>query len=172
MMRIINKNKWGFTLIEMLLTIVIIGIMAGVAAKILLSGLDTYSFVVSRKDATQNARIAMDRIASEVLLLEEGDITFIANNRISFEDENGLSTSFQTQVSGNQTNITRGNDFLAGPLGFLDFDYLRADGADAAMISEIKKINIELSIDSQGGFGPVTFRTEVFPRNFMYEDFR
>lgn len=162
----------GFTLVETLLTIVIVGIIAGVSAKILMSGIDTYSFVSNRKDASQHARVAMNRMISELTSVENGDITGIYNNRVLFRDKDNISTSFRSTTMNGQPVIKRGDDFLAGRLGLLDFDYLKADGTNAATPAETKRINIELTIDSLGGFGPVPLRAEIFPRNLMYENFR
>lgn len=175
-MRLIKRKKNGFTLIELILTIIVVGIISSVSAKILLSGIDTYSFVTNMKDATQHARVAMDRMIAELMLVRQNDITYIGNERISFYDQSGTGTSFRkytsTSGTGGQPTIARGSDFLAGRLGFIDFDYLKSDGTDATSILQLRKINVELSIDALGGYGSVTLRTEIFPRNFMYNNFQ
>lgn len=155
----------------MILTILIIGIIAGVSAKILIAGIDTYSFVTSRQEALQNAKVAMDRIVNELTLVNTYDITWMSNSRISFRDKNGQLTSFRSTTTAGYPVLYRGNDFLAGPLGLLDFDYLRANGTAAYFTSQLKKINVELAIDSAGGYGSVTLRTEIFPRTLMYDNF-
>jgi len=167
-----QKKTKGFTLVETILTIVIVSIISGVSAKILLSGLDTYSFVISRKDATQSARVAMERMVSELTTLTWVDLILIRNEKISFIDAQGFPTSFESDTMGGNPTLARGNDFLAGPLGFIDFDYLRADGSPASNGSQVDKINIELSITAAGGYGAITLRTEVYPRNRMYTNFR
>lgn len=166
------KKLRGFTLIEMILTIIIIGIIAGVTAKILMTGLDTYSFIANRKDATQHARVAMERMVSELTLLESDDITYISNERLKFIDRDDAAASFQKViVSGNPT-LYRSQDFLAGRLGFIDFDYMREDGSAALFAWQVRRINIELSVEALGGYGSIILRTDVFPRNFMYDNFR
>jgi len=165
------KNRRGFTLVEIVLTIVVVGIIAGVSAKILLSGLDTYAFVTNRKDLTQHARVAMERMVNELTVVRWYDITWMSGTRLSFIDRGGSATSFKTKTFNNIPSIARGNDFLAGQLGFLDFDYLQYDGSNAMFSWQLKKINIELSLDALGGYGSLTLRTEVFPRNDMYDNF-
>ena len=168
----ILKNTRAFTFIEMILTIIVIGIISGVTAKILLSGLDTYSFIVNRKDATQHVRVAMERMVSELNKVEWYEVTWMGNDHLSFIDEDDLATSFQRRLRDGIPTLERGTDFLAGPLGLVDFDYLREDGTSATSNSQIRKINIEIVVESEGGYGVITLRTEVFPRNFMYTDFQ
>lgn len=169
----------GFTLVETILTIMIVGIIAGVTAKILMSGLDTYAFITNRKDATQHARVAMERMASELVLIKNEDIRWMNNDNFGFWDRDGQKSSFKKDTMGGRPVLSRGDEslwgddyFLAGPLGFIDFDYLRADGTGASSADQVRKINIELSVESLGGYGPVTLRTEVFPRNMMYDNFQ
>lgn len=165
-------QKKGFTLIETVLTIVIVSIIAGVSAKILLSGLDTYSFITSRKDATQHARVAMDRMVSELTLMESSDIRFISDDNLTYLDSDGIVSSFKTDTANGQLSLVRNDKFLAGPLGFIDFDYLKPDGSRAPAAHFVNRINIELSVDALGGYGSITLRTEVYPRGIMYDNFR
>jgi len=165
------KNRRGFTLVETILTIVVVGIIAGVSAKILVSGLDTYAFITNRKDLTQHARVAMERMVNELTVARWNDITWMSGTHIGFIDRGGSSTSFKSKTFNNIPSIARGNDFLAGQLGFLDFDYLQYDGSNAWLNFQLKRINIELSLDALGGYGSLTLRTEVFPRNEMYDNF-
>jgi hypothetical protein len=155
----------------MILAIIVIGIVSGVTAKILVGGIDTYSFITNRKDATQHARVGMERMVAELNLVEWFDVTWMGNDHLSFIDNGGSATAFQVRSRDGIPTLERGTDFLAGPLNSIDFDYLREDGSNAVFNFQMKKINIDLTIDSIGGYGSITIRTEVFPRNMMYTDF-
>lgn len=170
-MKLLPKKR-GFTFIEVVLTIIVVGIIAGVTAKVLLSGLDTYSFITNRKDAAQHARVAMERMIDELLLVEWDDVTWMGNEHLTFIDRDNSTTSFKRDTEEGIPILERGNDFLAGPLGLIDFDYLREDGSVAYFNTQLRRINIELAIDALGGHGIVNLRSEVFPRNFMYDNFR
>jgi len=161
----------GFTLVELILAILIVGAIAGVSAKILLSGIDTYEFITTRKNATQNARVAMERMVDELVLLKQWTIDSMAENKISFFDYTSTYASFKTDTFNGEPAILRGEDFLAGPSGLLDFDYLAEDDTNTASTWDVRKINIELQIDAEGGNGSITLRTEVYPRENMYSDF-
>ncbi len=78
------KRKKGFTFVETLLSVVVIGVVAGVAAKVLISGLDVYALIVNRHDASQTARLAMERMVDEITMIETLDITGMYNERFSF----------------------------------------------------------------------------------------
>jgi prepilin-type N-terminal cleavage/methylation domain-containing protein len=167
-----TESVRAFTLIETILTIVIVSIIAGVSAKILLSGLDTYSFVVSRKDATQHARVAMDRMVTELTRLEDTDIRLMTDQNLSFIDNSDTLTSFKQVSANGQQALYREGDYLAGPLGFIDFDYLKNDGTSALQSQDVDSINVELSIDALGGHGSIILRTEIYPRTGMYDNFQ
>ncbi|PIR17784.1 MAG: hypothetical protein COV46_02745 [Deltaproteobacteria bacterium CG11_big_fil_rev_8_21_14_0_20_49_13] len=165
------KNK-GFTLIELLLTIIVVAIISGVSAQVLVRGIEIYSLIANRRDALEHARVGMDRMVSELLLVKSLDITSISNTNISFKDINGSSTSFRRATQYNTIDLFRGSDFLAGQVALLDFDYYKSDGSPANFTWDVRRINIELTIQTIGGYGDVPLRTEVFPRNFMYTNFR
>ncbi len=171
-----RKRERGFTFVEMLLTVVLVGILATVAAKLLLVGLDIYALIVNRNNAFHNARVAVDRMTDEMLLVETDDITWIGDQRFSFIDAGGSGTNFrQTTVSQGGLSVPclyREDDYLAGNVTSLDFDYYREDGSMAFFIWQVRRINIDLTVEAPGNAGAVRLRTEVFPRNFMYTNFR
>lgn len=165
-------NKKGFTLIETILTIIVIGIIAGVSGQVLLRGIDAYSLIVDRKDAMQHARVGMDRMVNELLLVSQADVSSIADERIDFRDTNGIATGFMRANVYGTLDLVRGSDFLAGQIYLLDFDFFKSDGTNAVWPGDMRRINIELTTQAIGGYGTVPLRAEVFPRNFMYSNFR
>lgn len=173
-MREFSKNS-GFTFVETILTIIIVGLIAGVAAKVLISGLDVYSLIVNRNSAFHTARAAMERIQDELLYVKTADITWMADTRFGFRDLSGVSTSFRRTTvirSGRVIPcINRGNDYLAGDVTQLDFDYYKADGSSAFWFADLRRINIEISVLGAGSSGTVHLRSDVYPRNFMYTNF-
>jgi prepilin-type N-terminal cleavage/methylation domain-containing protein len=168
----IFSNKRGYTLIELILTIIIVGIIAGVSAQVLLRGIDAYSLIMNRKDALQHARIGMDRMVSELSMVRNTDLSSISDTNISFWDINGNLTNFRRRSQYNTYELYRGEDFLAGRLGLLDFDFYQSNGTSTSLPNSVRLINIELTIQSLGGYGSIATRTNVFPRSFMYTNFR
>lgn len=166
------RRMKGFTLVELLLTIIVVAIIAGVSAQVLLRGIDTYSLVTSRRDALENARIGMDRMISEMLLVRSSDITGISPTRLDFTDSAGNPTNFKRHSYQGTIDLFRNNDFLAGQIALLNFTYYRSDGTFASFPSDVRMIGVELTVQSVGGYGTVPLRTRVFPRNFMYNGFQ
>lgn len=165
-------NKKGFTLIELILTIIIVGIIAGVSASVLMRGIDSYALVMNRKDALQHARVGMDRMVSELMLTRLIDITYISPTHIGFFDVNGSATSFKKKTYYNTVDLFRGDDFLAGQISLLNFTFFKSNDQAATWPFDVKRIGIELTIQTIGGYGTIPLRTQVFPRNYMYSNFR
>ena len=175
-MKIFSKKKSsGFTFVETILTVVIITAISGVAAKVLLTGLDVYSLIVNRHDAIQTARLSMERMVDETLLVKTINILGLTNTRFSFRDIYNNSTNFKTKtvtMDGQSVQcIYRDDDFLAGNVTFLDFDYMKADGTSTILAWQVKRVNIDINVEAPANAGTVHLRTEVFPRNFMYDNF-
>lgn len=168
-------KRLGFTFVETLLTVVIVGIIAGVAAKVLVAGLDIYAMVVNRNDAVQSARVSMDRMVDELLLVKSSDLIAMGDTIFSFRDADGELTAFTrvTASIGGQSVpcIYRGPDFLARDAVQFDFDYYRADGLAATTLADLRRINIDLTVETRSDAGTIHLRTDVFPRNFMYGNF-
>lgn len=164
--------KQGFTLIELILTIVLVGILAGVSAKILLTGLDSYGFIVNRSEALQKARMSITRLFDEFLPLRNSDLTRMEDGALGFLDRDGFHIVIQRLTVGGIPTLFRGADMLASYATFLDFDYLGELGQPVGNSSLIRRINVEFSIQALGGAGSVNVRTETFLRKFMYEDFQ
>ena len=165
-------RKKGFTFIELVLTIVIIGIIAGVAAQVLIRGIDAYSLITNRKDALQHARVGMDRMVLELMLIRSTDLTYISNTRINFFDAQGYSTNFRQATVSSYPELYRGDDFLSGRIAAFDFDFYQSNGSSTSSASSVRRINIELTVQGLGSAGTVPLRTEVFPRKFMYSNFQ
>ena len=120
-----RQAKGGFTLIEVVITIVISGIIAGAAALILAQATRAYFDEQTRGDVHYQARLAVERIAREARLIRScDDISGPANPSASlaFTDINGSAVTFA--VAGG--NLSRGADMLAAgvisaqPFRFLD----------------------------------------------------
>ena len=174
-MGILRKKRDGFTFIETILSIIMVGVLAGVSAKILITGLDVYSLIVNRNNAYHTARVGMDRMVDELVEIRFTDITWMSSTRLSFRDRTGLATNFRiTTISRDGLTIPciyRGDDYLSGNITYFNFDYLREDGTTAFFSWQLRVIGIDMELESPGDGGRVHLRTAVFPRSFMYDDF-
>lgn len=170
-----RQKKHGFTFVETILAIVIVGAIASVAAKVLVSGLDVYALVVNRHDASQRARLSMERMVDEIVLINSGDILGMSNTRFRFRDSDGINTDFKQQTVTYRRRsmpcLYRGEDFLAENVLSFDFDYYAADGSSTIWALQVRRINIDFTVEAMADAGSIHLRTDVFPRNFMYSNF-
>ena len=169
-------KRRGFTFVETILCVIVIAVIASVAARVLLAGLDVYKLVVDRNNAFQGARMAMERMFDELIHLRSTDISWMSDQRIGFRDINGVSTDFDMETaSGGGYSIPciyRGDDYLVGNVTYLDFDYLNETGQSTVWSWLVRRINIDFTVTAPRGAGTIRLRTDVFPRNFMYSDFQ
>jgi prepilin-type N-terminal cleavage/methylation domain-containing protein len=166
-MAIRNKkgHQAGFTLVELVITIVLVGILAGLAALIILQGVRAYADEQSRSDLHYQARLAMERMAREIRLIRScGDITPPASNpaaSITFTDISGTSVNFA--LAGN--NLNRGADLLAtGITSAQPFRFLAADGTTTTIACPGIWF-VEITVADTQRTESVQMRTRVHPRS-------
>jgi prepilin-type N-terminal cleavage/methylation domain-containing protein len=159
-----TPNSQGFTLIEIVITIVLIGILSGIAAMIILQGVRAYSDEQTRSDVHYQARLAMERMAREARLIRScADIVGPANPSatLSFTDISGNLVMFN--VVG--TTLSRGADVLANNItSGTPFRFLDNAGNQTTACPGIWFIEIAIT-DTQGSES-LQMRTRVHPRNF------
>jgi prepilin-type N-terminal cleavage/methylation domain-containing protein len=159
-----RATESGFTLFEVVITIVVMSIIALIAAMIIASGMSGYSGEVDRADVHYQARLAMERIAREARLIRScADITAPANpsSNLAFTDINGSAVTFS--VSGG--TMLRGADLLAhGITSAQPFRFLDDAGNPVTACPGIWFV--EVAVTATQGSESVRMRTRVHPRNF------
>lgn len=171
----LQKNQKGFTFIELVLSLVVLGLISLTLATLLRTGIDTFSLIVSRKEALHNARLAVERVTREIIYLEAADILSISPTMIQFNDKNDISTDFHSVASGSLFQVYRGTNLLAENLSNFLFTYYDQAGGEITNFSDIasvRRIKVEMTVQTQNGFGDVKVRGDVYPRNFYYSNFQ
>lgn len=156
----------GFTLIEIVITIVLVSILAGIAAMIILQGVRAYSDERSRGDVHYQARIAMGRMAREIRVIRSAaDITSYTPTNLRFTDVNGATVGFEwINPTLNRWNGVS-NDVLANGINPFSFSYFMSDGVTPAVLPADLWF-VEITMTSQQGTESLPMRTRVHPRNF------
>ncbi len=171
-----TSNLRGFTLIEAIITIVIVGIISSIAALIILEGMKASSKEQNLSEAHYQTRLAMERMAREIRLIRSqtaGDIPTMAATDLIFCDVTGKAVEFQLAGAA----LNRRESATCSPLAWggwnalsssgvnpLTFTYLDSAGAGGATAVNLWFVEINLT-DTQGS-ETLQMRTRVHPRNF------
>lgn len=162
-------DKKGFTIIELVITMVLIGIIAYIVATALSTGIKGYFITDYRKEALDQARIAMERMTREIRNLRDSDdVATGTSSTFSFTDISGANINF----TWSSPNITRNGTTLATNITSFSFSYSRADGTPSATFVDSDpdnpatdtkriRINITATINNES----VTLQSEVWPRS-------
>jgi prepilin-type N-terminal cleavage/methylation domain-containing protein len=171
----------GFTLIEIIITIVIVGIISGIAAMIILQGVRAYSDEQSRSDMHYQARFAVERMAREMRMIRQstefgainspavpvlGTITNNPSNVFSFVDMTGTTVTYS--LTGTTLNRSAGGvNALAQGVTALSFTCFDNAGNQLANGSASTSAwTAEIAVTDTQGTETLQMRTRVHPMNF------
>jgi len=162
-----NQNR-GFTLVELVLTIALLGIIGWVTGVVMIRSVESYSIVSDRKLSLSDARLAIDRIASDIRLIQAtSDIQIFTASQMVFNIPSEPNITYNLVGS----NLQRSGFLLASPATQLAFNYLDDNGNETAVKANIKRIRVTVSIGTHNSHGVNQIRTTIFPRNFYYADY-
>lgn len=164
------KNESGFTLIEIIVVLVLVGIVAAIAAMGFVTGIQGYLFAREMAPTSQKANLTMSRLTRE--LLEISTVTSATANSIRFSNIYGdraiALIGSQIKINDSATLPTAGTgDILIDNVNSFTLTYLNGANAwsccDAKSLSSIK-IDLIVNRTDSGG-GTITFSTVINPRN-------
>ncbi|MFA5073427.1 MAG: prepilin-type N-terminal cleavage/methylation domain-containing protein [Nitrospirota bacterium] len=154
----------GFTLIEIIIVIVIVGIISTIAAMIILQGVKSYAIEDQRSNVHYQARLAVERIAREARHIRNcSSIVGPLNpsGTLQFTDIQGSVVTFT--VGGG--NLSRNGNLLAnGITSATPFRFLDINGNPTTTCPGIWFIEIDIT-DTQGSES-LQMRTRIHPMNF------
>ena len=170
-----NNNK-GFTLIEMIMVITLLGIVAAIIAIPFLQGVKGWFDATTREGITQSGRIGIERMTREIrntarTAANAPCISAVALTSFTFSDSSGDLTncnSITFSLSG--TNLLRCPDpacatqfTLADNVTLLTFTYYDANNTPGASAANTRRISIE--IESTKGGETLRKYSEVYLSN-------
>jgi prepilin-type N-terminal cleavage/methylation domain-containing protein len=155
----IPKSDKGFTLVELVLVIMIMGILAGVFVKYIDEGNRMFDQVDDRRELRQDARAALVRMVREIRQLRSsGDVITADATNLSFYgvDDNLYAINF-SGVPGESLALQRGStpNLLAEDVDSLAFGYYCGDGTAAVPLvspndTDIRRVTIFLRLRKGG----------------------
>jgi prepilin-type N-terminal cleavage/methylation domain-containing protein len=162
----------GFTLIEIIIVIVLIGILGTIAATIIMQGVRAYSGLESRSNAHYQARFAMERMAREIRLMRSStaaDIPAMTGTTLQYNDINGLQMGFRLNAGNIERTQDNGTTWqtlainITGPGGNI-FTYLDSTGAVTVAAASLWLVQIQFTATQNTE--SIDMHTAVHPRNF------
>lgn len=156
----------GFTLIEAILVIGVIGFLAVATAVVIGPVLDMWSTETPLNEATESTSFALERMNNEIAQLKDNTSVLTAEAaRFRFTDVTDAVIDYQ--VTGE--DLMRNDDILARDIGGLTFTYYNVNnaalGAPAVSpaVTDLWRVEIDLTVERQGQ--SVTLNSQVRPRN-------
>ena len=166
-----TKNQKGFSLIEMMVVVVILGLMVLGLVTFFTGGTKSWVAGQSQLKAQREARQAIDRMVREIRhgeLVTGGSINNIAVDIPALEGagpEYNVTYSWGG-ASGNP--IYRNTNLLISNVKILDFSYYDNSGGQISPPNDtVSKVHIDLQVDVDNDGNPdITLNTDVNLRNF------
>lgn len=169
------KRESGFTLIEVTVSLIIVGIMTAVAGMAIVTGIKGYVFARDNAVISQKARMAVARISRE--LMELTGVKTAEVSGITYERPDGGSAITQTIYLDLNDDVIKisagdaasgGDDLVDRVSSFTLTYYNKEMGNWVAGTDDIRlldTVKIDLNLTRSDGSADVAFSTTVIPRN-------
>jgi prepilin-type N-terminal cleavage/methylation domain-containing protein len=165
------KNKNGFTLIELVIVIVIIGIAASIIGTMLLGVVKAWTFKFNRNDILWDGRLALDRMTREIRTIKTStNVTTANSSQFRFTDTGNKDITYS--LSSTNLNRTEGAtaNLLAADVSSLSFTYYNS--SDTAIpspsvspaVTDIRRVRINLTLTKNGQ--NVYLQSDASTKNF------
>lgn len=137
-----NHKQQGFTLLELIFSMILLGIISVVVGPFLLQGYKNYLTSQHILESDWQGFIAIERIANDIHTIRSfADITTIQSTQLTFVNING--NSVQYQFSG--SSLLRNGLILASGIQSFNLEYLDKNGTVTATPSDVRYISISIS---------------------------
>jgi prepilin-type N-terminal cleavage/methylation domain-containing protein len=171
----VMKKESGFTLLEIILSLVILSIIVAVAGLGIVTGTKGYVFARQNAHSSQKAQMALARITRE--FQELYNITACSGSSVFFESGAG---EYIIGLDDSRIRIAAGGSLLAN--GDILIDGIEANGftlnfykddesewnQETDDIDSLTDISIQIDMIRNDVSGSLTFSTFVHPRNVGY----
>ncbi len=127
----LNKKNYAFTLVEVLLTLVIVGVVAAMLIPTLITYINRTAFKSAYKKAYANTISAFDRVASD----NGGNIKGVCQNSVEFRD---LLSSYMLKVKTCDQGYSQGCRYSSatGQNGQVDSGLSWAENSPAVVLND------------------------------------
>ena len=161
-----NTPQKGFTLVELIVTIVLVGIIGTFTTLFVYTGLNGYLRAKDTSEGALKAQIALDRISMELRHIDAIS-AFTNNSQITYTnrrldpDRKDRKISYSNGVIYLDVDVST-NEFLDGVSNFA-MTLIRGDLNGDNTRDEVQAVNVSFNV---GEIGRV-FSARIFPRNMV-----
>ena len=164
-----SKPDSGFTLLEMIVSLIIMGIVALVVVAPIVQAINGFIFVQGTRSVVRNAELAMLRLSKELVVTQKSSITGTASSLTFASLHTGANATYTALLSGSQLILQDNNNnnyVLANNINSLSFAYYSTYSGTSSSTWTTTSMIVYMSITVTGpGNAPLTFSTRVAPRN-------
>lgn len=179
MERRVPGGERGFTLIELMMSIVLMGIVASTIGFIIYQGARSFQVLDTRNDLVSKGTLATERISRELRLVrcatagascaaQASDITSMTATEIRFV--NGVHAGRGFRLDAGAIKLRQGStavdpeDVLTDSASSFTIDYKKKDGSAALVPADVWVVDVGFTLAS--GADSVDFKTSIHPRSF------
>lgn len=169
-----RHTKDGATLVELIVTLVIIAVIGAVAAGMLVETVKSFIQTRDQAHAAEKAQLAVSRVLRELLMVT--NMVSGTSQAVVFDTLNsaGNPVSHTISWSGTQSDpLLVDANTLTDDVNLFRLDYIRFDPAgaeivDTAWSTNCRAVDVVLHL---GGTGPTRYTGRVYPRNLALNAF-
>jgi len=172
----VMRYRQGYTLIELIMVIVVVGILAGVGAFFLGGAIDIWQMQRSWEEEVTEGRMTMDWMVREIREIRgSDDISIADDDDLEFINSNDVTLRFRWSSS----TVLRNSDVLNDTATALLFEYFDSSNTELTSVplsstdrSNIWSIKVTLTIPTKTSTGTQStgLSSVVFPRNLQLEE--
>ncbi|PKN20638.1 MAG: hypothetical protein CVU71_02305 [Deltaproteobacteria bacterium HGW-Deltaproteobacteria-6] len=165
-MKYIFRTEKGFSLLEMIIVMMMIGIMAALAALGYVQVVKGMVFTKMNAATTQKGQIAITKLVKEFANISISSISAASGTSITFQTVKNGASSPSTTVTVSGSTITFGGDVLTDQVSGFTLNYYDNYDSTAQTTWQSSRRIIEIAIRLTGADGVVSeFTARVKPRN-------
>lgn len=158
-----EKGNAGYTLIELISVMTILGILVSFFAHSMQTTGEAYSGVNTRQELLRDGRIALEKMTRELRIVATAtgvDAVTLSANEFSFRDRYETTYSYTFKEGA----IFRNDVALVNSVGSFAFGYYQKDGSTATSGNTLHVIEVAFTLGKNGESIP--FRATVAPPAF------
>ena len=163
-----TKTIEGFSLIELIMVMVILGMVASLGALGLSNVVEGYSLSIEGTEISQKGQLAISRFAADLAPVNSTGILIFESTRLRYQADYGNATLSDVETHTMDFNSTAGNLLyddivLSDMVQGVTFSYYQSDGTTVATVADDVRI-LQLEIVLGGGdINNKTFTARVAP---------